>query len=153
MIFVWFPSYVGIIGNEIADQTANNGSRSGEFIDMILSIKEMYHLIEQKIKLQFREVELKPYKKYEYSVSPTSPTVYSSYRTRDTVYTKLRLKVNRLGAERYPQTNCAHCGIMATFDHIFFECPQYKDHSINFTDQLLRLEIPAINRCTLLFPE
>ena len=114
----------------------------------------MYHLIEQKIKLQFREVELKPYKnKYEYSVCPTSLTVHSSYCTRDTVYTKLRLKVSRLGAERYPQTNCVYCGIMETFDHIFFECPQYKDHRINFRNQLLRLEIPVINRRTLLFPE
>ena len=95
--FVWIPSHVGIIGNEIVDQMAKNGSRSGEFIDMKLSIKEMYHLIEQKIKLQLREVELKPYKnKYELSVSSTS---------------------------------------------------------LNFRDQLRLLEIPVINRCTLVFPE
>ena len=65
--FGWIPGHVGIIGNEIADQTAKTGSKSGEILNIKLSIKEMYHIVEQKVKQTFKENILKPLQvKFQY---------------------------------------------------------------------------------------
>ena len=98
--FGWISSHVGIIGNEIADQTAKTGSKSGEILNIKLSIKEMYHIVEQKVKQTFKGNILNPLQlKFQYFSNPTSLTVYSNIIQLDTVHTKLSIQLSRLGGE------------------------------------------------------
>ena len=79
--------------------------------------------------------------------------MHSSIKQLDTVYTKLRLRVSRLGGETFPKSNCAHCWVLETCEHVFFDCPIHKDHRTILQNDLLKLDISVIDRRTLLFPD
>ena len=86
----------------------------------------MYHIVEQKVKQTFKENILKPLQvKFQYFSNPLSLTVYSNIKQLDTVCTKLRLRVSRLGGETFPKSNCTHCGLLEMFEHVFFLTVQF----------------------------
>ena len=62
------------------------------------------------------------------------------------------LKVSRLGAESIPKVIAY---TVVSWGHLinYSECRHYKNQRMNFRDQLEKLEIPVMNRRTLLFPE
>ena len=139
--FVWIPSNVGVLGNEMADKLAKQGTARAEVdTHLPLETKEEFVNIDEYTHRQWQE---------EYSASKSGsnyralePQVSSKAkyltpnRMKENVITRLRLGKCSLNKylhdiKRHPDGLCETCRVPETSQHLLLEC-----QSNGFTERL-----------------
>ena len=95
----WCPSHCNVLGNDMTDIAAKEGSFKGREINIKLGKTEAYGLIKRAVKLQWASDWKDHGHEFRWELSnelPTKMIQYSNDRQLDKVYTRLRLGRNGL---------------------------------------------------------
>ena len=125
--FCWVPSHCGLIYNDWADRAAKSGalcSRNSVKIDILLSLHEVYRLLENTVWVQLKQIN-------QTLANPAdllwckklSLTVYSSNKkhSRAIITLLTRMKLNALKTKFSKNVTCI-CGDDLSVHHIIFNC-------------------------------
>ena len=159
--FQWVPSHCGLLGNEIADQTANEAHNLGVIDD--------YHIEMEELKVLLRETALQQWaahwdtQKLTCSLGNIKPNLgiwsHTSHRKRpiDVVLTRFRLNSTKLNKHMYMfglknTRNCENCNLRDTEDvqHVMLFCPKYDENRKIMKDKLHAIGIQHITLGNLL---
>lgn len=131
--FVWVPSHVGIMGNELADKAAKAALSSISEVFVPHSISEIESLVKTQIMIKWQNrwnlsSHGRDYYKIKQYVSRTIIT-FGKTRREETLYFRLRLGQCNLRARlklirRHP-TGLCECGVPETVTHYLFDCGKY----------------------------
>ncbi|WP_230209703.1 reverse transcriptase domain-containing protein [Solemya velum gill symbiont] len=131
--FVWVPSHVGIMGNELADKAAKAALSSISEVSVPHSISEIGSLVKTQIMIKWQNrwnlsSHGRDYYKIKQYVSRTIIT-FGKTRREETLYFRLRLGQCNLRARlklirRHP-TGLCECGVPETVTHYLFDCGKY----------------------------
>ena len=127
--FCWVPSHVGIHGNEVADSLARKGANSSKTstkINVSLSMKEAYTLLETTAWDSFQKHSNEPLMKQQKLIFPehmfsTKSPQSTLYNTRmiSTVFN--RLSLDAVKTKYSKNVNCV-CGEGFSLRHVLFDC-------------------------------
>lgn len=149
--FLWVPSHVGIIGNEMADRSAAAGILHGHAYTVPIPscdlINSFFSSLQEVWNSEWRAAETG---RILFSVKPVvGPWKHSPLptRTEDCVITAMRCGRARLPSLRarfgYEDSDqCDHCGEEGTLDHFFFQCSLYDEPRLEFVSVLRDMGIP-----------
>ena len=157
----WVPSHCGILGNEVADQTANEAHN--------LDIIDDYHIEMEELKVMLRETAHQKWaaqwdtQKDFSSLGNIKPNlgVWSHTRHRkrpiDVVMTRFRLNSTKLNKHMHmfglKQTrNCENCNLGEVEDvqHVMLFCPKYAENRNIMKEKLQALGIQYLTIGNLL---
>ena len=152
---VWVPSHIDLKGNELADELAKRGCERGRNMPVSLSTKEVYSIINRKIKAKFKAIwDKSKFKHKDFLLpAPTKLCQYSSNPLLDRAYTRLKLGASYLGGDTFGNHKyCNICNTIEDIKHVFFECTTYDEPRVELQNELLKIGPIIVSDKTLFNP-
>lgn len=133
--FIWIPSHVGIVGNELADLAAREALELPGRGKNTLTPSDLRKALEKEIgdgwQSMWDESPPSKLKMIKKNVKPWNTSSRQS-RREEVVLTRLRIGHTRLTHSylftRGAPPRCKYCGDILTVIHIFRECPFFTSH-------------------------
>ncbi|KAL5005834.1 hypothetical protein ScPMuIL_016992, partial [Solemya velum] len=131
--FVWIPSHVGILGNEMADRAAKAALHSRLSVELPYTISEVGGLITKSIMIKWQSRwDFSSHGRFFYSIKnkvSRNLTIFGKTRRDNIIFARLRLgQCNlkyRLHLIRQHPTGLCGCGVPETVEHYLFGCFRY----------------------------